>query len=393
LTARTIHPFPARMAPAIATDWIPSATAVGPLTIADPMCGSGTVLTAALQRGHRAVGVDMDPLAVLMSEVATKGFGLKINDEFAERLTLGAKAVAETAIVPVWWDAETAKFAAFWFGPRQLRELVGLSVLIAQIEDEGMRKASSVALSKIIVTKAPKASLAADTSHSRPHRVIETSDYDVFTGFRRAVKDLQAASGKGCPSNVTVYRGDARATPLADKSIDMVVTSPPYLNAIDYMRGHRMSLIWLGYNLGELRAIRSESIGTERALPHGGAELVDSITFAALAHVDDVRSVPLLGVIRRYTNDMIQLAREIARIGSSEASALLVVGNSTVRGTFVPNDRIAERAMNEFGFAVRDRWEREIPANKRYLPIQSDNGAVASRMRTEVVTSYSRATS
>lgn len=390
MTARTIHPFPARMAPAIATDWIPSASAVGQLTIADPMCGSGTVLTAALQRGHRAVGVDMDPLAVLMSEVATKGYGRNIDDEFAERLIADATAVAETGIVPVWWDEETAKFASFWFGPRQLRELVGLSVLISQIEDEGKRKASSVALSKIIVTKAPKASLAADTSHSRPHRVIKSSDYDVLSGFRRAVKELRAVSGEGSPSHVTVHRGDARATPLMDRSIDMVVTSPPYLNAIDYMRGHRMSLIWLGYNLGELRAIRSESIGTERALPGGGAELVDGITFAALSHVDDIQGVPMLGVIRRYASDMIRLAREIERIGTSEALALLVVGNSTVRGTFVPNDRIAERAMNEFGFAVRDRWEREIPANKRYLPIQSDNGAVASRMRTEVVTSYSR---
>jgi DNA modification methylase len=47
-------------------------------------------------------------------------------------------------------------------------------------------------------------------------------------------------------------------------SVDAVLTSPPYLNAIDYMRGHRMSLVWLGHSLTELRHIRSNSIGAER---------------------------------------------------------------------------------------------------------------------------------
>jgi len=46
-----------------------------------------------------------------------------------------------------------------------------------------------------------------------------------------------------------------------------VLTSPPYLNAIDYLRGHRLALVWLGHELGPLKEIRANSVGAERAIP------------------------------------------------------------------------------------------------------------------------------
>lgn len=61
-------------------------------------------------------------------------------------------------------------------------------------------------------------------------------------------------------------QGDARRLPLDDESIDLVVTSPPYLNAIDYMRCSKFSLVWMGYTIESLRHIRSASIGTEVSL-------------------------------------------------------------------------------------------------------------------------------
>src|SRR2546425_591383 len=64
-----IHPFPARMAPGIALDALGESTT--PLRVLDPMMGSGTVLAVARSRGHRAYGIDTDPLAVMLSKVWT----------------------------------------------------------------------------------------------------------------------------------------------------------------------------------------------------------------------------------------------------------------------------------------------------------------------------------
>lgn len=67
---RTIHPFPARMAPNTVAHWLralpPGARAL------DPMCGSGVVVRQSALLGHRARGLDLDPLAVLMSRVWTR---------------------------------------------------------------------------------------------------------------------------------------------------------------------------------------------------------------------------------------------------------------------------------------------------------------------------------
>ena len=62
------------MAPDIAIDHLPPAANDAGVVVLDPMCGSGTVLAAAAaaERGHTARGFDVDPLAVLMSSVATQ---------------------------------------------------------------------------------------------------------------------------------------------------------------------------------------------------------------------------------------------------------------------------------------------------------------------------------
>src|SRR5258707_2220037 len=64
-----VHPFPARMAPGIALDVLDEAGKS--IRVLDPMMGSGTVLALARAQGHRAVGVDIDPLAVLLTRVWT----------------------------------------------------------------------------------------------------------------------------------------------------------------------------------------------------------------------------------------------------------------------------------------------------------------------------------
>ena len=60
-----------------------------------------------------------------------------------------------------------------------------------------------------------------------------------------------------------MYEGDARRLDIRDGSVDLVVTSPPYLNAIDYLRCSKFSLVWMGYSVVELRRLRSTAVGTE----------------------------------------------------------------------------------------------------------------------------------
>lgn len=383
--ARTIHPFPARMAPDIAIDHLNTVSSDAELVVLDPMCGSGTVLAAAASRGHSVVGFDVDPLAVLMSSVATQSVDTKAVIEEAGRVCARARESALSE--PRWDDAETVRFAEYWFGAKQRVQLNRLANELDQVVDDTVRRVLQIALSRIIVTKSPKASLAADTSHSRPHRVVTESEYDVYRGFENSVASLKKLlDERTICGQVDVRRGDARALDLPPESVDLIITSPPYLNAIDYLRGHKMSLIWLGHTIPEIRRIRSNSIGAERALDGDALQQVDDMVSFIKDSVDDSDKLPLATIVR-YAQDLALFSRQLRRVCRPGAEVVTVIGNSTLRGNYIRNDVLVRKAYENSGFRVKARLERELPESKRYLPVRTSdaNSSIAKRMRTEVV--------
>src|SRR5882762_3401031 len=112
-----IHPFPARMAPGIALEALGECNT--PLRVLDPMAGSGTVLAVARAKGHRAFGVDLDPLAVLLAGVWTRTVDPeRVNQKSVEVLDR-AKAIfaplPSGRAYPSGSDDETRIFVRYWF--------------------------------------------------------------------------------------------------------------------------------------------------------------------------------------------------------------------------------------------------------------------------------------
>ena len=169
-----IHPFPARMAPGIALEAMGESET--PFRILDPMAGSGTVLAVARAKGHRAFGVDLDPLAVLLAGVWTRTVdAVRVKDKAAEvldraKVTFGPLPSGQA--YPAGSDDETRKFIRYWFDDYARRQLASLSTAICRVHDDATRDVLWCGLSRLIITKSAGASLAMDLSHSRPHRLF-----------------------------------------------------------------------------------------------------------------------------------------------------------------------------------------------------------------------------
>jgi hypothetical protein len=170
--------------------------------------------------------------------------------------------------------------------------------------------------------------------------------------------------------------------------VSAVATSPPYLNAIDYLRGHRLSLIWFGYSLSELRDIRSESIGAERALNPEASRTPAAIR-RALGNIDHLPTRSI-GIIDRYARDLFSIMREVARVLRPEGRATLIVGNSCLKNVFIRNSDGVIRAGELSGLRLLQEYERELPAQHRYLP-PPEQGRLGKRMRTETILTFSLA--
>lgn len=385
-----LHPFPARMAPEILDD-ILAQTRVGDL-ILDPMCGSGTVLAKALAQGRNAIGIDLDPLAVLLTRALTTQTSARTVRADAEKvLYLATRRSTAPERLPWIADcAETRDFIDYWFADEQAEDLARLAsaIHVHEFANGQSKRLCQIALSRTIITKHAGASLAWDISHSRPHKMKEEdeNDFDVLDGFEKAMESVLTVATEHVPSGKgRVSIGDARRAHSIAKNVDHVVTSPPYLNAIDYLRGHKFSLIWLGHTIPELRRTRAINIGAERS----GAALSGTDFKGLFNKLRRLRKLP-----RRQAGHLMLYAHDLSRMITSAAKSLkprgtlnVVIGNSTLRGTYVENSEVFKWLAIQQGFNFKREYTREIPSAKRYLPDHADSD-LAKRMRHEVVQTY-----
>lgn len=389
-----IHPFPARMAPEVAlaaTQTLPPGSRV-----LDPLVGSGTTLRIAAEHGHTGLGFDLDPLAVLMAAVWTRPIEPDQIVAQTEQVIAQAAVLIPTEISLPWIDDDpaTGAYIDFWFGPQQKADLRRLSFVLHSLHGP-VADALRIALSRIIITKSGGASLAADTSHSRPHRVRTTNDYAVLPGFRRSAAEVaRRLRQQPPPGGVTIAAGDARQlTSLPAGSVDAILTSPPYLNAIDYLRGHRLSLVWLGYTVDAVRQLRGRSVGAE----HGPVQDANILQAQKLmAHLPELAALPQREqrIFTRYVTDMVALTAECGRVLRRGGQMTLVVGNSTVRGVFVQNDQVITAAAQQASLRLTHQVERDLPPTRRYLPPPTTEANppndLARRMHKELVLTYER---
>lgn len=398
LGRKPIHPFPARMAPGIALEALGESESM--LRVLDPMAGSGTALAVARAKGHRAIGFDIDPLAALLARVWTRTVDAgSVRDKAVEVLNRAKTrftSLPSGRAYPSGVDEETRQFIRYWFDNYARRQLAALAASIRLVRHRPTRDVLWCGFSRLIITKQAGASLAMDLSHSRPHKTFKRAPVKPFRRFVSAVDAVVT----NCPRRgtdpvgpaSTIRQGDARRLCIDSESIDLVLTSPPYLNAIDYMRCSKFSLVWMGYNVSELREIRGESIGTEASSEEAAkapwvATLIKGLRLKSKLTPRDH------GLLCRYVWDMGQSLAEVSRVLRPGGRAVYVVGDSTVRGSFIRNSAIIARIAQKHGLFLTSSESRVLPASRRYLPPPKRDGSSAAmnaRMRREVVMVFNK---
>ena len=302
-----------------------------------------------------------------------------------------AKALDEEEAFPSGADDETKEFVRYWFDNTNRVQLTALSNTISRLHDPALRNLMWCAMSRLIITKQSGVSLAMDISHSRPHKTYETAPINVFDHFARAVRKVIKASPftgeteQGPPA--LVKNADARCLPIEDNSVDLVITSPPYLNAIDYLRGHKFSLIWMGHSIANVRELRASNVGSEVSAKALAEDTATETTMEAMCELTKLSSRDA-GMLRRYVRDVHALLKEIHRVLRCAGKAVVVVGNCNLHQTFVENSRGIEVIAAQVGLNLQKLRKRPLPENRRYLPPPGASGsgkALRKRMREEVI--------
>ncbi len=387
-----LHAFAAKFPPQLPRAFIRSLTRYGDVVL-DPMMGSGTTVVEALLEGRRGIGLDIDPLALRLSTVKTTRLELENLRYAGDKVLLRANALlsdgrAVEKELRRRFDERTQAFINYWFLPTTQRELMALVLAIEDVTDRSVRHFLELTFSSIIVTKSGGVSLARDLAHSRPHldktKVPKNALEQFVLRLRKNFVSIAQLTTNGKLAAVLV--GDARDMPVTAGSIDLIVTSPPYANAIDYMRAHKFSLVWLGGSVVTLAKLRAGYIGSERTehLPEIPLPDMPQMIIHELAKRDHIRAA----ILRKYFIDMKSVFIEFHRVLRNNAAAIIVVGTSLMRGIDVQTHYCLADIAAAIGFDVVGVVTRILDRNKRMMPARfgkKTNSMIEQRMHEEYV--------
>jgi DNA modification methylase len=367
-----LHAFAAKFPPQLPRAFIRGLTAPGDIVL-DPMMGSGTTVVEALLAGRKGVGLDIDLLAIRLGRVKTMPLDIDGLQRAGYKVLSRANALLSNGNIiernlARQFDERTKAFIDYWFLPGTQRELMALTLAIRDVADTAARRFLELTLSSIIITKSGGVSRARDLAHSRPHldkTKVPGNALEQFSGrLRKNLASIAQLATNGAMA--TSLAGDARAMPFADGVIDLIVTSPPYANAIDYMRAHKFSLVWLGESIAELSELRAEYIGSERvgptqdvALPGRPEAIVGQLT---------ERDKNKAAILCKYFAEMKYVIAEMYRVLRSNSAAIVVVGPSVMRGINVQTHYCLADIAEDVGFDVVGVARRILDRNKRMMP-------------------------
>ena len=402
-----IHAYAASFGEDLSSELIQESTEEGN-TVLDPFVGAGTTALVSVLSNRNAIGIDVDPIACRISRVLTSRFDapylVAATDDLHERLRgfesllvsdpevyqdLGPGSTFELGSRVFQVPSEPA--IAYWFDPSHMATLSIVREVVACEEDPLVRQAFEVAISSSIIRKWPNTlSYARDIDHTRPHRPRTRQAQPIeaqFALFHRVLSrvtdtilDIQENLALA-ESSATIFEGDAvsRLYMLDSGSLNFVLTSPPYLNAIDYPRAHKFSQWWLSPQKAPLG--RSEYLGL-RQYPANSTDGDCLFVIPALSEsIAPFREMPIYRTISRYVMDMAAVIDQLHRVVKARAKVVFVVADNVIAGTVLPVSAIIEDLLKRSGFSSVTATGRTIENTRRRYPFGA-NG-FAGPMRSE----------
>ena len=344
--------------------------------VLDPFAGVGTTLVESISRGKQPIGFEINPYAALASHVKVTAHLVSLE---ALRNAVSAFCAfysehEDTDSIPQSTPPVGFKGRAEFYSPSVLRKVLILQDFIATLQNDAIRNLFRIAFASTMVRYSNysyEPSLGRRVSAGKPdildwpvaqtimEKLCEMAD-DIAWLQQRVVRN--AVPGKIIQDSFFHYE---RYLPPA--SIDLIITSPPYLNNYHYNRNTRPHLYWLGYaeKPKDFYELEQANFGkywqTVRELKRVELEVV-------LPESDLAQKIEMLRALKiergiyggngwanyaaSYFNDCLKLARGIHYALKPGGAALVVIGNSILQGIMLPTDHYFSQIAQSEGLEI-----------------------------------------
>ncbi len=364
------HTYPAMFIPQVARKLIATFSEAGE-TIVDIFCGTGTALVEAKLLGRHSIGIELNPLAVLIAKVKTTPIDPKRLADAHEHIL---DVYTERPFLPISFPPESNM--EFWFSPKAIGELNALKEAILSLGERDLIDFFFVAFSEIVrkasFTKNGEFKLVRDKE-----KVAHGADIDIIAAFNEvaqnnilAMKDFWLDA---TDATVQIIHGDStKDVGIPESSVDLIITSPPYGDSrttVAYGQFSRLSAQWLDLLPNGKKDIDSELLGGSNAVDLHDPVVSQSDTLrqavSLIAERDERRAREVVSFYRDLQKALVRASRLLKR----QRYFVVVIGNRTVKDINLKTDIIISELCEELGFTTQAILYRGIP-NKR-MPIEN----------------------
>ena len=348
--------------------------------IFDPFSGSGTTLLESIINGYDSYGTEIDDVAKLLIKVKTTKLTTSeveemsmIVDNIIDRIEEDSKNI----IIP---DINNINH---WFPDKNINQLGQIRFYINQINNKNIKDFLLICLASII----RKCSFADDSSpkpyvSSKVKKIPSNPKKEFKVIYEKYKIGMEKLIELNNENSALIVKGNALDVNL-DKKVDLIITSPPYINAFDYARTMRLENLWLGYlTESEITKKKKLYVGTEnikKVEEIENLEILDESNllkeyYTKIFKIDEKRAL----IVKRFFQDMKTNLEEMYRILNKNGYYCIVIGNSTIRDVKVESWKVLRDLALKIGFKVELEFSYIIKNPYLSIPRNGKGGKITS---------------
>jgi len=353
------HRYPAKFLPnvvkKIIEDYAPDCN-----VIADLFAGCGTTLVEAKAHGKSSIGTDINPVAQLITKVKTTPIEPTELQQSYDAIIASFDYYDEADYINI----KKHERIDYWFFPSEKAKIAFLFSLVNKAKiDEETKDFFYVCISHILkncskwLQSSTKPQIDPDKTIPSPFDEFKRHCQKMIKNNRAYYDELAARGFLGVQCDIRLE--DARHTSIADGSVDVIITSPPYVTSYEYADIHQLTGYWMDY-IPNMQEFRKRFIGTSYSgnisLEVHGSELGQKIV-NELAE----KSKHIARDVAQYFNDMQEVSLEMVRILAQSGQVCIVIGNTKIKDVQIKSAEV-------FYDFLRNAGMHEVAVIKRSIP-------------------------
>jgi len=357
--------YPARFIPQVPRFCLRNYTKEGDWVI-DPFAGSGTVGLEAVLMNRNAILIDINPLLNHIVPVKILFQHAYLELHILQKMLDDMMRASSAFYRPTWKNLE------YWYAPNVLEKLCQYWGWVKKLEGNPYQTIMIIALLKaskrfsFAEHKTPKL-FRSKVKQKEMYNLLQEDwestlkDFIYKTTFDAYDRLITLARLRGqSQSNVLYYGGVDSSEPsvfekseIRSKSVQALITSPPYIQAQEYIRTVKLELYWLGYTEEEVRAVSRLEIPYRLA--------VGRISTPTLEHIRGaIHRQDLIAILDSYFYYTLRSLENAAGTVDSGGRLCVFVGNPKIEGFEVVIWRVIAEYFQERGYEIENVYEDKI---------------------------------